>query len=874
MRRTSAIWISGSLCLLLGAAGAAYGAESPDESGDSAVAQSDGAVAQAGAEAQPDAVAQADAGAQAGAEAQRPKRKVKSGVEEIVVRARRREETIQETPVSVTAFSPEDLIDRNITNLQDIGQYVPNLQFDESIGEQNDARIYLRGVGNGDSIITDEAGVGIVVDDVFLPRAAGVLQALADVRNIEVLSGPQATLYGKNTVGGVVRITSNKPGWTQEGSARVRIGSNMQLRPQLIWNQPLISERLSLRLNLGGQYDRGPVDNRGAGRDRTGQTRSIDGVVQLLYTPSEDVEFLFKGRRGYSNSSGLEAKCKLRGGITDGPDDGLDGRLFGPQGTIGSYDEACRASQEADFDEVSFDGRQESDLDSYSTSLVATWSLTPSLTFKSVSAWGRNVTARASDDDSTSLPLSNESAFNKTDSTQDALSQEFNLAGEMLDGRLNWVTGVYVLKEKNQDDSRNVQNSELVGRDPETFAFAGFNNDIMAAGPVSTLAINGRTLDDGRPLLRLTNGVGPCIETFASITIIPRLVSTTPCTRQVFPFRSISARKSDVLSYAGYGQVDFDLTDQWSFSLGTRYTHERKDVDRIVDIFSEDLPLVQEIATASRGNRLNIFARSKRFGRFSPSASISFKPTDDWNLYASWGRGFKSGGFNGRGVGDANEILDYDEEVVTNYELGIKGELFDLARITMAYFHTKYSGIQLIQARLDADTRRFLVETDNFGDAVINGFEFTVAMSPIDRLFINANMGITSGRYTKINQVGGTVTPVDSNNRLTGTPTYTGSVSASYLIPAGVLGDIRANLNWSHQGRKANDTANLSFSGKRGTLGASLSFELPDGKTRITLGGSNLLEREYLSNSFVTARNDFEYFGRGRELYLEASTDF
>jgi iron complex outermembrane receptor protein len=131
-----------------------------------------------------------------------------NGVEEIVVMARKRAENMQATPVAITAFTDADLVDKDIRRIQEVGQTVPTLQFDPAVGQANSARVYLRGVGNGDPISSDDPGVGIYVDGVFLPRAQGALLTVADVQQVEVLRGPQGTLFGKNTIGGAVSITT------------------------------------------------------------------------------------------------------------------------------------------------------------------------------------------------------------------------------------------------------------------------------------------------------------------------------------------------------------------------------------------------------------------------------------------------------------------------------------------------------------------------------------------------------------------------------------------------------------------------------------------------------------------------------------------
>jgi iron complex outermembrane receptor protein len=330
-----------------------------------------------------------------------------------------------------------------------------------------------------------------------------------------------------------------------------------------------------------------------------------------------------------------------------------------------------------------------------------------------------------------------------------------------------------------------------------------------------------------------------------------------------------------VTSYAGYGQFDFSVTEKLNISFGARYTHERKRVARTISIQAQDLDRIQEQVTINRGRRLNDFEFSERFGRWSPSASVSYRFSPDFNLYATWGRGFKSGGFNGRGVGDAGEKTSYSEEIVTSYEVGIKTRLFDAITFNAAYFHTIYSDIQLIQLQIQ-ESGRIIVTTDNVGSAAINGFEFNLRASPFQGFFLNINGGILSARYEKIqnDRGAGFIRLVDPNNRLAGTPNYTATANASYVTPIGNLGDVRTTLTWSHRGKKFNNGSNSNASNKRGLLSMRMALELPDGKTRVSLTGSNLLNREFIANGINVVRNQLNFFGAPRTFGVEITREF
>jgi len=880
-------------------------------------------------EASSEAVEAAQVDSTAAADDAEPERDVREverlpedSIEEIRITGRRRDETIQQAPVSVTAFDGLDLEDLEVTDVKELARFVPNLQLDEAAATQNAARVFLRGIGNDDPIITDEGGVGITVDDVFLPRAAGTLLSISDVERIEVLAGPQATLYGKNTVGGLVRYLTKKPEWDFNGRASLRVGNFDQVTSRFMLNVPLISDRLAMRLNVGANYNEGLFDNKGPGRDRTLQSRGQQAQVQLRLQASETTEVLLKGYYTNSPNSGFVAKCKLTAGLALNR---VDGRLFGTNatgpGTRGDFAEECARDRALDSDEFRSDASTEDELQTTGTSLHVSYESSPSFAFRSITAWNRNETSSRFDFDATRLPISQSLDTDKNESIQDSISQEFNFSGLAMDGRLNWVGGFFGLVEKNQDSER--QTSDLpTFLDPEEFRFADLANARVvgsdaAIGAIGTTDIGLRALEPGlleatgaievapgiflpgAPLafeelpLRLTNGAGDCIagtdQTVRFLADFSDLVMDSPVDLSAVPVTAPSCRrefssiqtegflKSNVTSYAAYGQVGFDIAPGLTFEAGARYTHERKRVARFERVLDSSIPLVREPATIARGFATSTFEFSERFGRFSPSASLRYQPTEDLNLYALWGRGFKSGGFNGRGVGDASELISYGPEKVTSYEVGFKSRWFQ-RRLTLngSLFSTNYDDIQLVNIQINQTSGRIIVVTDNAGKARINGAELNlVALPPIDGLTIRANGGITVGRYTKVKPSrDGLLQLVNPNGRLTGTPTYTGSVSVTYRVPLGSLGDLTSTFSWSHQGKKANNPQNTEFSNKVGLLSGRVALELADGKTRIAAFGSNILDREYVANSLDIARQTLQFFGPPRQFGIELIREF
>lgn len=165
-----------------------------------------------------------------------------STLEEIVVTARKREESIQDTPISITAFSGDDLVSRQLDNIGQISESTPNLIFNERAGlsgNSGSTTVFIRGVGQLDFTLNVEAGVGIYVDDVYVSRSTGALIDLLDIERVEVLRGPQGTLFGRNTTGGAVSVTSKLPSEEFEAKLGLTAGNYDRLDVYGTVNLPL-----------------------------------------------------------------------------------------------------------------------------------------------------------------------------------------------------------------------------------------------------------------------------------------------------------------------------------------------------------------------------------------------------------------------------------------------------------------------------------------------------------------------------------------------------------------------------------------------------------------------------------------------------------
>src|SRR5579862_1268128 len=170
---------------------------------------------------------------------------------EVVVTARRRAEQLQDVPLTVTALTPEVIEQQNVTNLQDLSTFVPNMKISQDRATSSTINVYIRGVGQSDPLWGFEPGVGVYIDDVYMARPQAALLDVIDVSRLEVLSGPQGTLYGKNTVAGAIKYTTREidgPMWL---TASVTAGNFGEHDFKLNFSAPLIADHVYFGLSLG-----------------------------------------------------------------------------------------------------------------------------------------------------------------------------------------------------------------------------------------------------------------------------------------------------------------------------------------------------------------------------------------------------------------------------------------------------------------------------------------------------------------------------------------------------------------------------------------------------------------------------------------------
>lgn len=437
-------------------------------------------------------------------------------VDDIIVTARRTSERLQDTPVAVTALSGEQLEAKGLTSVADLRQTTPNLNITNGIagGSSSNAAIFIRGIGQRDFIPTVDPGVGVYRDGVYLGRSVGANLDFADIERVEVLRGPQGTLYGKNTIGGTINVVTRRPSATPELETRVRVGERNRFDLDLVASGPL-RDGVAGKLVAGLRTADGFMNRVTDGRQLSDENRFM-ARGELLFTPTDDLDVLL------AVDATVQEQESRAGNVlfTDqtNPNTGATtiigswNALVAPGLGVGTLTTATATYG----DPYTIGGTSPSydDGHSYGVSLTVDRRFDFGA-FRSITAW-RELESRFS------API--QPIFsNINDIEQSQFSQEFQLSGESFSDRLNWIVGAYYF----QEDARTVSGARL---------WTGFTIAIPNAAACRA-------------------GTGVVCQDFNSDNDL-----TT---------------SGD--SYSVYGQGTYELTEKLRVTAGLRYTYEEKE---------------------------------------------------------------------------------------------------------------------------------------------------------------------------------------------------------------------------------------------------------------------------------------------------------
>jgi iron complex outermembrane receptor protein len=560
-------------------------------------------------------------------------------LEEVVVTARKVEENLQETPVAVSAFTEQAIERRMLMTTEDLGRVTPNLQFKSHAplsGNASAAQVFIRGVGQSDASGGVDPGVGIYIDDVYMGRSVGGVMGFRDIANVQVLRGPQGTLFGRNTIGGAVLLSTQEPGDEYGGSIKVSVGDD-SLREIFGAVDLPFSEQVAARLSYGSRQRDGYVERIADGID-LGNDDSYTFNGSLHIDVNDSVNVIVRGDYTEEDENGSPFVFAAINENAPFPayqsvNAGCPGATFPPPSVpAGVNDVRCANNETWDLGPYTNGGttKAESSVENKGFSITTNWEINDTVSFKYVGADRTLEWAGSRDADNTALQI----LSTQYESEAEQTSHEFQV---LVEGeRISGVAGIFLFEEKVDD-----------------FLLVPFG----PPGPPPTIV----PVDYQRAILD-----NESIAYFTNWTFdINDLVSVS------FGARRTEEDKEMEVIAASAGVAPLPITEFLSFDEPPASAYN-----------------------VPRGPHENSFDAD------TYSLSVQWAVTDSINAYASWSEGFKSGGFNqryNRAAGDPPfpDVFEFDPEYVTSYELGLKADLTDSLRLNAAIFSSEYEDMQL-----------------------------------------------------------------------------------------------------------------------------------------------------------------------------------
>jgi len=373
-------------------------------------------------------------------------------LEEIVVTARKRAEAVQSVPISIAAFGAESLEARNIQIIGDVARFTPSVVIDQAAsasGGNHSTSIYVRGLGQSDPSAFADPAVATYIDGVYFGRSVGSMQDIVDLDRVEVLKGPQGTLFGKNTMGGAISIVSAPPTGEFGGFAEVSVGRLDQRDVRASVNLPELAKGLALKFTVSSRERDGYTRSLATGQDQDDVNSKV-ARAYLRWTPNEDVtvSIIADGSRVREAGQGFHlVTARLNPAAPFGGGLSVFNTLpiAAPSTPFQAFDNRwISAGKDFNYSNGLIGFCHCTKIDSFGTSGAVDWAISPNMTLTSITAFRRQVSSNKADLDGSPLDFQG----NGNLSHQHQFSEELRLSGDAFEDRLKWLIGAYYLDEK------------------------------------------------------------------------------------------------------------------------------------------------------------------------------------------------------------------------------------------------------------------------------------------------------------------------------------------------------------------------------------------------------------------------------------------
>ncbi|PBN43230.1 TonB-dependent receptor [Sphingobium sp. D43FB] len=830
------------------------------------------------------------------------------GIAEIVVTAQKRAENVQDVPIAISAFTAESLQERAVGSVSQLSAIAPNVNLDAGTPFSGSTAVlaaYIRGIGSDDFAFNIDPGVGIYLDGVYLARTVGANQDLLDVERVEILKGPQGTLFGRNTIGGAISIVTADPGDAFKAKGDVTLGSYKLFQVRGSVTVP-ITDGLSSAFTFGIKSRDGFLKRLPYPDQRANNTPSFDAFSAAGYDSAakegENDNWNLRGKLRWNNGGAVRATFsgdyskdkgtsanKLIGTTEFVPGNfagttNLPGTAFDPTGTTGflfaGLYNFCIGST----------GAQIAARNAQALCGVAGTQFNPQFQLASVAS--ANVDGNPAND---RLPWDGRYLIDNPDRSYASGNSYSNLESWGLSSIVDFDLADN-LALKSITAYRELHWNAGLDADGSPLNFVQLSFTMNQWQFSQELQLLGNALDEKLNYVLGAYYFKEAGDLHDYVTFAEGLV-------QVDGPNELATK-----NYAFFGQIDYRPIDLIGITIGGRYTNERKRfeggqqelngfnyklfgcADANGNVFPggafplAPIPCQAGLGYPDPNNPVRVYTpgvNRKKFSDFSPKVGVQLHPTDDVMLYGSWSKGYKTGGWTTRLTNPQGNVApDFNEEKATTWEAGIKSTLLDRhLQLNAAVFSTKYRDIQL---NIQVGTSPTIA---NAGDARIRGFELEMVAAPVDGLTINGAVGYIDAQYTSVSAGAAAVGGANAfqagtlvGETLPKTPKWKVNLSPRYEAKLGNGASLVMLADWTYTSSAWNDTQRTLLLKRVSTdiVNASISYREPDGKWSVTAGGTNLTDKRFLTSggSNIAAGAIFGTYNRPREWYLRFGFDF
>ena len=709
-------------------------------------------------------------------------------MEEVIVTAQKKAESMQDTPISMTALRADDIEARGVVNIIDLFTATPGLSGFEAPSARGSVSLNLRGVGSGNpnSISTDPANA-VYIDGIFLGKSAGNGVDVMDLERIEVLMGPQGTLYGRNSTGGAINMITKKP--SDEMGMKLKLSAGD-------YNHEAVNARIDLPLSddfslAVSMYDRtrdGLYENtREGGGDleninRSGHRVMVDWDLSENFNAS--YSYAHNELDEYAQALNVVGFNPLGGGIKGAP--GYPNNV-----TISSTDRLnSLLATQGGLPYLSY-GPPYSPISAGQAAAGANHIAQLSQWITDYAAFANGVLAKDG-----SRPSTGSNDMDQT-STHDVDAHALTLSWASGDLEFKSITGIREVSNMNQGDLDGMDNTVTMGANGIS---TGLVPDLVL------LTIGGLMFDQvGGPYVPASyefmiaqtlidainhNGSAPLFNNYSTIEqeqfsqefqmvgssndldyvlgvyYFDEESESRNNQTSVFPIAFTGTTSHDIAteSTSLYGQMTYRADDSaWAYTAGLRYTEEEKNITYLhrssansacfFGFFCGQAPGAYYVADTDAINqpeKAGVYGKkfSKDFDNLSGKVSVQYFMNEDTNLYASYSTGYRSGGFNGSHYDDANDTGDaFDEEEITSVEAGFKSDLMDgRARLNATLYKYEYDNLQVSQL-LANDNGTVSSSITNSGSTKRDGLETSLMFSATEDLLVSLAYTINNGDF-------------------------------------------------------------------------------------------------------------------------------